>query len=190
MLSSCFPSCPISKKSWMKAASRGPWGASLALRPGTKPGLDVADYMDRSAFPCLSAGCCLSRLCTVQEEVHPLVDWVCLSVKQTFGSTETSFFESVHWVEKCGHGRVFACSELHFLLAEFEVMDYLSHGLNQQGKSQWQTPSCSRFSLKLKTLVLYLFLDLLTKHELFILLDSGNIKAYVIVSFHCYQLTQ
>lgn len=140
---------------WTEAASPGTWGASLALGPGTKPVLDGADLMDRSALACLSAGC-LSPLCTVQEEVNPLV---CQSY-QTLRSTETSLFEAMCWVVSwCLGVGVYVCLhvlELHFLLAEFQVMNYLSHGLNYQGKSLWQTRSCSRFSLKLKTLMLFL----------------------------------
>lgn len=38
--------------------------------------------------------------------------------------------------------------------------------------------------------MLHLFLNLYTKHVLFILLHIGNIKAYVIVSFHHFQLSE
>lgn len=98
---------------WTETASRGPWGPSLALGPGTKPVLDVADFMDRSTLACLSAGCCLSPLCTVQEEVNPLVDWVCLSVISDTQINRNKFFWSYvlssELVSGCGCMCVFAC---------------------------------------------------------------------------------
>lgn len=157
-----FPLFSLSylQQRWTKAATRGPWGASLALGPAAKPVLDVADFMDRSALACLSAGCCLSLLCTVEEEVHPLLNYV--SVKTDTHIDKNRLF----WIMCCvaiwclGVGvRLFACFGVAFLLlAEFEVIDYLSHSLNQQGKSLWQTSSCSRFVFKAENL-LQLFLN-------------------------------
>lgn len=88
-----FPFSLIFSEGEWRLPVGAPEGASLALGRGTKPVLDIADFMDRSALACLSSGYCLSPLCTDQEYCR----WVCLSVKSD-RLTETGILNRFFWI--------------------------------------------------------------------------------------------
>lgn len=180
------------QQQWTKAASRGPWGASLALGPGTNPVLDIADFKDRSALACLSAGCCLSPLCTDREEVHPLVDWVCLSVKSDTPIDRNRLFWIYALSGTLVSGSGCVCMFCSCILSLLSLRWWITYHTvwTSRGNHCNKHPLPPGFLFRLKTLMLQLFLSLYTMCELFILWHIGNIKAHVTVLFHCYLLTQ
>lgn len=173
ILSSGFPPSYFQQR-WTKAACQGPWGASLALGPGTKPVLDVADFREGSALACLSAGCCLSPLCTVQEEVHPLVDWVCLSVKSDSQKDRKKTFWNL-----CVELVFGVCMFWSCILSLLSLRWWITYqaARTSRGNHYDKHPIAPGFSLKLKTLTLHLFLNLYSKHEVFIFWHIGKYKS-------------
>lgn len=106
-----------------------------------------------------SAGCCFPSLCTGRASAAARLD-LSFSYIRHANWQKQAFFEYAterELVSGCVCARVCLYSHvllLRFLFTEFEVMDYLSPSLIQQGKSLWQTPSSFRFSLSWKKVVL------------------------------------
>lgn len=143
-------SCPLQR--WTKPAGLGPKGTTLALGP----------------LRCEASAECKRHYGYIS------VCWSFCKMLPSRGSPTgwlDLFFSSIrHWnwhkqafvwiciqilASRCVCVSVCVCLRvflLHFLCTEFEVMDYLSQSLIQQGKSLWQTPSSFKFSLSWKKL--------------------------------------
>lgn len=139
-------SCPLQR--WTNPAGLGPKGTTLALGPWRCE----ASAECRRHYGYISVCWSFCKMLPSRGSPTGWLDLFFSSIRH-WNWHKQAFFEyaSRYWhlgVCVCVCLHVFL---LHFLCTEFEVMDYLSQSLIQQGKSLWQTPSSFKFSLSWKS---------------------------------------